>query len=337
VKSRGVDTIGWDGWGRRSGGSLNGSRLSYGCDASGAWRSRSSAGKTTRYLLGDDFETDGTGTLTASYTPGPGGDLAQCSGPPAAGTAVSFLYYDDHGNLVAEANGTGTRTAAHSYDPFGAPFDSQPANSTVHRFTGRWDKQYDTSSGLIQMGARPYDPALGRFLAIDPVEGGSLNNYDYAGQDPMDGFDLAGTCSKRKEHSWNPMVFVRHPGCFVDAIVDDATGRNGRVMQALTSLALGGAAVKLADMAGVATLRVMAAIQSSRNATIAMGAVLGAHEAEEERPPGSDSVSALYRMGGAIRGAMKAAGLPTMSSGHFFAALGKLLGHGHWAGWPREP
>ena len=203
MKSRGADTIGWDGWGRMSGGSFNGSSLSYGFDASGAWRSRTSGAKTTRYLLGDDFETDGTGTLTASYTPGPAGNLAQYSGPPTAGTSVSFLYYDDHGNLVAEANGAGSRTAAHTYDPFGAPLDSQPANSTVHRFTGRWNKQYDTSSQLIQMGARPYDPTLGRFLAVDPVEGGSLNNYDYAGQDPIDGYDLDGTC-------WTGFCWAKH-------------------------------------------------------------------------------------------------------------------------------
>jgi hypothetical protein len=43
------------------------------------------------------------------------------------------------------------------------------------------------------MGARPYDPALGRFLAVDPIDGGSLNNYDYAAQDPINSYDLNGT------------------------------------------------------------------------------------------------------------------------------------------------
>jgi hypothetical protein len=40
------------------------------------------------------------------------------------------------------------------------------------------------------MGARPYDPTIGRFYAPDPIEGGALNNYDYALQDPVNLFDL---------------------------------------------------------------------------------------------------------------------------------------------------
>jgi hypothetical protein len=49
---------------------------------------------------------------------------------------------------------------------------------------------------MILMGARPYDPTLGRFLAVDPIDGGSLNNYDYAGQDPINGYDLDGMMTR---------------------------------------------------------------------------------------------------------------------------------------------
>jgi hypothetical protein len=46
---------------------------------------------------------------------------------------------------------------------------------------------------VVYIGAYVTRRAILRFLAIDPVDGGSLNNYDYAAQDPINSYDLAGT------------------------------------------------------------------------------------------------------------------------------------------------
>jgi hypothetical protein len=42
---------------------------------------------------------------------------------------------------------------------------------------------------------------LGRFLQVDPVEGGAANRYDYANQDPVNAFDYQGTYTVW--HAWH--------------------------------------------------------------------------------------------------------------------------------------
>jgi RHS repeat-associated protein len=194
VLSQGTTSLTWDGFGRLATATVGANTVTYTYDPAGALMTRasSSPSKTSNYLLGDLFETDNSGSITTSYADGPAGDLASYTGPPRSTSTVSYLYYDAHGNLAAEANSSGSQTADHTYDPFGGPTDSVPSNTTIHRFTGRWKKQYDTATGDILMGARPYDPNTGRFLEVDPVPGGSLNNYDYSGQDPINNYDLDG-------------------------------------------------------------------------------------------------------------------------------------------------
>jgi RHS repeat-associated protein len=193
VATRGGDSLSWDGSGRHTGGNFGGTSVSYGFDATGFRRQRTSGNTTTRYVLGGIYETDGTGSMLLSAIDGLSGDVAHYNGAPTTSSTVSFEYYNDHGDLAAEADTSGTRTAAYTYDPFGGlRSGTAPGNATSERWVGSDDKKFDSASGIIEMGLRPYDPATGRFAAIDPVEGGSANSYDYAGQDPINAADLDG-------------------------------------------------------------------------------------------------------------------------------------------------
>jgi hypothetical protein len=66
---------------------------------------------------------------------------------------------------------------------------------------------------MIEMGARQYSPTLGRFIEVDPVEGGSANDYDYVDGDPINQIDLDGnicwSCAGRRAvNAANPITHV---------------------------------------------------------------------------------------------------------------------------------
>lgn len=147
-------------------------------------------GQTTRYIYdGEDIllEYDGTNTLQARYTHGPGID------EPIAvtkGGATFFYHQDGLGSVTDLTDSAGTTAKSYAYDAYGNILESPGAVEQPYTYTGR---EFDSESGLYYYRARNYDPASGRFLQSDPVGfSGGLNLYQYVGSNPTNMVDPTG-------------------------------------------------------------------------------------------------------------------------------------------------
>ena len=115
------------------------------------------------------------------------------------------------GDLALTTGADGKQVGAlRTFTPFGEPLsatgvvdadtvpDNQPGQLD-HGWLGQHQRPYEHAGALsiVQMGARPYSPLLARFLSVDPVEGGSANDYDYVNGDPVNDNDLDGKWSWR--------------------------------------------------------------------------------------------------------------------------------------------
>ncbi|MEY2471795.1 MAG: hypothetical protein QOK28_1124, partial [Actinomycetota bacterium] len=174
---------------------------------------RVSGAKTTRYGFtgsGDtpDLELDSAGAVLERTIALPGGVILAAR---PAGVQVWSLP-NIHGDVMVTAADGGSRTSPTlMYDPFGVFLGARPDN-----LSGGFDYGWlgenqrladtDTASSYIEMGARVYLPLAGRFLQVDPVEGGSCNSYDWVCGDSINSSDLSGDfcwrCAAKAAGSW---------------------------------------------------------------------------------------------------------------------------------------
>lgn len=157
-------------------------------------------GTTTLYLGATEVKvTKASATsFTAEsdrYYDHAGARVAVRVGKPGVASKLYYLASDHHGTATVQwdaSNTPGTRLKRFT-DPFGVPRGTSTTFADDKLSLG---KPNDSGAGLTHVGAREYDPAIGRFISVDPLldttDPSSFNGYIYANNDPVNLSDPSG-------------------------------------------------------------------------------------------------------------------------------------------------
>ncbi|MFD7730990.1 polymorphic toxin-type HINT domain-containing protein [Kitasatospora phosalacinea] len=165
---------------------------SYLYDAGGNLLIQRTPNGATLYLFGGAEQLTAVGNTVTGlrYYSNPDGTTIVRS---SSGT-LTYQPANHQGTAQLQVDATTLTATRRAYDPYGNPRGTQPTNwADNHGYLG---KPADPSTGLDLLGARNYDPALGRFLTADPIleigDPNQMGGYTYAGDNPSTGSDPTG-------------------------------------------------------------------------------------------------------------------------------------------------
>ncbi len=152
------------------------------------------SGTRTNFLYSDEGligEYDATGNEIKTYGWLP--DSVWGTNPLFLKQDGSYYWYhnDSAGTPQRMVRANGSTVWAATYDSFGNAQVSIEQITNPFRFSGQY---FDAETGLHYNLNRYYDPAIGRYLRLDPL-GDGLNLYAYCFNDPINWIDPEGLCS----------------------------------------------------------------------------------------------------------------------------------------------
>ncbi|WP_018352499.1 RHS repeat-associated core domain-containing protein [Longispora albida] len=189
--ANGTQTLLWDAEGHLASSTDKSGTSSYVYDADGSRLIRKDPSGTTLYLPGQEIRFNGTAkTGTRYYTHG--GQTAATR----TSTGLTWLVQDSQGTTQVTVNAVTQAVSSRRSTPFGTERNvarSWPASLDRGLVGGTKD-----STGLTHLGAREYDPAIGRFVSPDPVmdlsDPQQWQAYLYANNSPVTFSDPSGLC-----------------------------------------------------------------------------------------------------------------------------------------------
>jgi RHS repeat-associated protein len=180
----------WNDQGKLAADTTTAGTTKYVYDADGNLLLRKDPGQTTLYL--DDEELVLTGSTVAGtryYSVG-GVEIAARTGS----TAVAYLASDRQDTDTLSVDSATLAVNRRRYTPYGQTRGAAPTGWPGDQ--GYIGGATDPTTTLEDLGAREYDPALGRFLSSDPVletaDPKEMGGYAYAGNNPVTHSDPSG-------------------------------------------------------------------------------------------------------------------------------------------------
>ncbi|OLR91853.1 RHS repeat-associated core domain-containing protein [Actinokineospora bangkokensis] len=145
----------------------------------------------TTLAVGDTELFVAAGTTTASGTRFYAHGGTQVAVRTTAG--LTWKVLDHHGTSTATVKASNLAVTRRYQDPYGNTRGTAPSSwSDKHTFIGG----YQDTTTLVHVGAREYDPTIGRFTSVDPIldpdNPQSWNGYAYANNNPVDHADPTG-------------------------------------------------------------------------------------------------------------------------------------------------
>jgi len=166
----------------------------------------------TRYYLGGQYELDAEAGTERLYLGGDAYSAPAVYVKEAGNWNIYYICRDYQGSITHIVNANGSLKQELSYDPWGRLRDpntqqvyavgAEPILFLARGYTGH---EHLAVFGLINMNARLYDPALGRFLSPDPYvqspdNSQNFNRYSYCLNNPLRYSDPTGMLT------WNDVI-----------------------------------------------------------------------------------------------------------------------------------